>query len=127
VRFHLPGILWCVLIFISSSIPSNRLPSVGILGFDKLVHFGIYLVLCFLLHRSFSNQARFPFIRSHSLVTAVLGCIAFGITDEIHQIFVPGRTSSVYDIFANALGGLTYSLYLDFRGRRRKKREIAPR
>ena len=103
----------------SSSIPSDKLPAVRVLGFDKLVHFGIYLVLCLLLHRSFRNQSRSPFLREHSLIMSIIVSILYGATDEFHQLYVPGRSSSVYDLFANALGGLSYSAYWHFRGRKR--------
>lgn len=111
-------IVWCVAIFVSSSIPSDRLPAVGVFGFDKIVHFGIYLVLCLLLHRSLRNQSKFPFLRRHSLIMSIIVSILYGMTDEFHQLFVPGRSSSVYDLFANALGGLSYSVYWHLWGKK---------
>jgi len=117
-RIHLPVILWCAVIFVSSSIPSNRLPSVGVMGFDKLVHFGIYLVLCSLIHRSFRDQSMVSLIRRHSIAASIVACILYGATDEFHQLFVLGRSASVYDLLANGLGGFTYSLYWHMRGRK---------
>jgi VanZ family protein len=32
--------------------------------------------------------------------------LGYGITDEIHQMFVPGRIASVADILADITGGM---------------------
>ena len=37
---------------------------------------------------------------------AVAITIAYGATDEVHQLFVPGRTGDVYDLMADAAGAL---------------------
>lgn len=37
------------------------------------------------------------------LVTLFVGLI-FAASDEIHQSFVPGRTASIYDFIADAIG-----------------------
>jgi len=50
---------------------------------------------------------------------SIIVSILYGATDEFHQLYVPGRSSSVYDLFGNALGGLSYSAYWHFRGRKR--------
>jgi len=39
-------------------------------------------------------------------MTAALYAISYSISDEIHQAFVPGRTASVWDVLADALGAL---------------------
>jgi VanZ family protein len=38
-------LLWWVLIWILSSLPSDDLPSLQILSIDKLAHIGVYFVL----------------------------------------------------------------------------------
>jgi VanZ family protein len=48
---------------------------------------------------------------------SILVSILYGATDEYHQLHVPGRSASVYDLAANALGGLSYSLYWHLKGR----------
>lgn len=37
---------------------------------------------------------------------AVLITVAYGVSDELHQRAVPGRTAEVFDLYADALGGL---------------------
>lgn len=51
--------------------------------------------------------------------TAILIAIAYGISDEIHQFFVPNRNCCINDVLVNSLGimfsGFFYSLRLKFR------------
>ena len=50
---------------------------------------------------------------------AVIIAIAYGITDELHQFFVPGRTTSFLDILLNSVGiifaSVIYALLRFFR------------
>lgn len=93
-----PVFLWAGLIFIISSIPS--LPQVGFLWWDfalkKSAHMFEYAVLFYLLIR-----AKLP------VSTAFLIAILYAISDEIHQRFVPGRTSKLTDVGFDTMGMLT--------------------
>jgi len=59
--------------------------------------FGILLMLAFR-----SDQIGKP-MRRANFQSIILG-VLYGLTDEIHQYFVPGRTSSLADLGADALG-----------------------
>lgn len=52
---------------------------------------------------------------------AIMYCTAYGIVDELHQSFVPGRTSSVLDVLADVVGAVTVvyfiSRYVQYRTR----------
>lgn len=37
-------------------------------------------------------------------VYAVLACVAWGVLDEFHQSFVPGRETSIHDVVADTVG-----------------------
>jgi len=43
--------------------------------------------------------------RNHALMLAVSVAALYGVSDEFHQFFVPGRVCSVLDMVANGLGG----------------------
>ncbi|GBE20586.1 vanZ like family protein [archaeon BMS3Abin17] len=43
-------------------------------------------------------------------ILALIISIIYGITDELHQYFIPGRDSSFFDIGVDALGALSSSL-----------------
>ena len=62
-------------------------------GGDKASHFLEYAGLGFLLGKAFNRP-----------LLAVLLSAAYGITDEFHQSFVPGRDAGAPDWFADVLG-----------------------
>ncbi|MCY3731217.1 MAG: VanZ family protein, partial [Rhodospirillaceae bacterium] len=60
-----------------------------------------------------------------AVLLAVTLTVAYGLTDEIHQAFVPGRTPELRDLAADALGasagaalGWAWSIVLAVRARR---------
>jgi VanZ family protein len=114
----LPALLWGAVIFGSSSIPSARLPHIAVWNADKLAHFGIYCILAFLIDRALRAQTRFPLLQSRHLLFTVLLTTLYGLSDEIHQVFVPGRNASVYDLLADAAGALLFCAVSVLRSRR---------
>jgi VanZ family protein len=91
---------WLVLIFAASSIPGEGLaPAATILRADKLIHFGVYMILGVLLE----GWLRRPWL------TTLLGTM-WGASDELHQWFVPGRFVEVADLLADAAGVMVGAL-----------------
>lgn len=114
LQFQLPVIAWCVFVYTVSSIPSPNIPALGI-HTDKVIHFGVFGTLCWLGHIAFHHQPN-GVLKKYSLLTAILFTMAFGMSDEFHQMFTPGRTADIFDIVADTVGGLVYSaIYLRFR------------
>ena len=104
VLYWLPVILYCVLIFIQSSYPATqsipRFPHA-----DKLVHTGAYTLLGFLFFRAFQTTR----IQKGILLLVLFSALAsslYGISDEIHQFFVPSRTASIADALADVAGSI---------------------
>ncbi len=108
IQYQLPVIAWCGFIFIASSTPSQKIPGLENLS-DKLVHFGVYAVLCWLFHVAFFFQSSAS-LKRHSITAAVLMAIVFGASDEYHQTFTPGRSAELYDLLADTGGALFYAL-----------------
>ena len=108
LRNHWPALGWALLIFISSSIPAEKLPDVGKSGFDKIVHFVMYFVLAAAIHWSVRHQMVSPWARRYELVCTVLLTTLYGLTDEIHQAFVPNRNTSILDLAADIGGAALY-------------------
>lgn len=82
----------------------------------KYAHVLIYGALSFFASMTifFSGiaQKRKWYIRS---IYALLICIAYSISDEIHQTFVPGRGASLNDILIDSMGivcGISVSLLI---------------
>ncbi|NLI16722.1 MAG: VanZ family protein [candidate division Zixibacteria bacterium] len=102
VVYHLPLLLYIVLIFIGSSLPSPP-QSFPFLIKDKLLHVCEYLVLGILLMRSimaFSGKGPKPML----LIWAVFWGILYAASDELHQYFVPGRSCDFTDWLADFVG-----------------------
>ena len=93
------------IIFLLSHQPGDftRLPP--LIGLDKLLHVIAYgcLAGAFLYgmqpHTHDSN-------RSVTATVVVIFCIIYGISDEFHQSFIPGRYDSFWDVLADGIGAL---------------------
>lgn len=99
---YLPVILWACCLFIVSSIPSSSIPNLRINNVDLLLHFIAYAILGFLLGNAFlftREKVRLQFI-----IMACLAGIAYGASDEFHQMFVAGRSATVSDFIADSIG-----------------------
>ncbi len=101
VRF-IPALCWMALIFYLSSrskVPNPTNLSVELIAIaGHLVSFGIlFLLLWYALGTIvLSSNTRF--------LVAFLVTVGYGVVDEIHQAFVPGRHSSVLDVLTDAVG-----------------------
>lgn len=69
---------------------------------DKMLHAVGYSVLGVLALRAFHGG--FERLRPEPTLYAALAVILWGISDEFHQSFVPGRDASPWDVFADAVG-----------------------
>ncbi len=107
IQFQLPAAAWCFFIYIASSIPMAKLPSLENYS-DKFVHAGVFMILAWLVHVALHHQGN-DFIRRNSLWLTVLFVLLYGISDEIHQLYTPGRSTDIYDVLADTFGGLAYA------------------
>jgi VanZ family protein len=96
----LPPVLYMLAIFHLSS-ESNPIPSVTNLVWDKLLHTTEYAGLALLLCRALRGEG----LRWRvAIVAAIVLASGYGISDEIHQRFVPQRDSDVRDWAADTVG-----------------------
>ncbi len=100
---------WMATIFFLSSQPNLPTPYL-FHNQDKLFHFAAYGVLGVLLLMSF--RYKIPGYTGLQITMAVVLASLYGISDEIHQTFVPGRDAEVLDWAADTLGALTAVLIL---------------
>ena len=60
------------------------------------------------------------------IMFSIISATLYGISDEIHQYFVPYRDASIWDVVANTLGVICgvylYHLWADYRGQRTEDR-----
>jgi VanZ family protein len=75
----------------------------------KSAHVVVYAALAWLWWRALAPERRFTW---PVLLSALLLTILYGISDEIHQRFVPGRHGRVADVLFDAAGGLAMILLI---------------
>lgn len=109
---------WALLIFLLSSQSADSFDDTeGLLDFipalDFFAHLFLYFVLAALVHASLRIYLpkRKNFLASDTVIFSLL----YGVSDEFHQSFVPGRTASATDLLADVLGAtLAVTLWLAF-------------
>lgn len=85
-----------ISVVVASLIPAAAPP--GVWGLDKIVHFGVFLVLTVVPASVLS--------RNRAMLGAVMFLFAIGLGIEVAQSFVPGRVGSGSDFLADVLGVL---------------------
>ncbi len=94
----IPAILYVGLIwYVSGQEVTSKIS-----GYDKIIHIFEYGILGFLLAFGFNIKS----VKAQSLVLVYcfLTGILLGVTDEIHQYFVPYRMFDIKDILADTVG-----------------------
>ena len=107
--YWIPTLGYCIVIFgLSSSSKAVLIPS--FYGADNVMHGVEYAILGVLLARSiFVSKSRFS---NGSLIISIVALATlYGISDEIHQAFVPGRSASFWDVLADGSGSLIGALF----------------
>ena len=78
----------------------------------KMAHFTEYLILGILVLQLLSDYTK---INKRMLIVSLIICYLYSVSDEVHQIFIPGRTAKVLDTFIDGAGSLVgitiYSIY----------------
>lgn len=111
-----------MVIFGLSSVHGDQYPVVSISFADKIVHCGVYGLLGLLCYRGLIQTTRLRPVGA--LLISMLLALAYGITDEIHQLFVPYRSSEVLDVAADVVGGgLGATLAFVYQTTRRRQRQ----
>lgn len=95
-----PAVIWMAAIFYLShqSAPVQRVAS-DVNPF--ISHVAVYAGLALMLYIALAER---PAPRWVPASIAFALAVLYGVTDEIHQAFVPGRVASEADVAADALG-----------------------
>lgn len=101
--YWLPPLAWMGLIFFLSAQPQLPSPPEPVLDLilKKGAHFGVYAVLAFLWWRALS---RTRMSGRAALGLALVITLAYSLSDEVHQSFVPGRRPALFDVLIDAVG-----------------------
>jgi len=101
--FMLASICWMGVIYYLSSQPGRDMPML-FPGQDKLMHLVIFGILGFLTTGAVRAARQGYRARPFWIVVALV--TLYGIADELHQLFVPGRSADIFDVLADSVGGL---------------------
>ncbi len=99
---------WAGLIFLISSIAQYDLPGAPDFA-STAAHVIEYGILGFLIKRGIHGTYNEPgSIREERLyfIAALTACCLYALSDEVHQLFVPGRHFQVSDLIADSAGGV---------------------
>lgn len=102
IFFYLPPISYMALIFYMSSkpAPAGLLPEIW--NIDKAVHLIEYGILGALWFRAL-GVGKTNIGRTAIIAWAVT--FLYGVSDEIHQYFMPERSCEFFDAMADGIGG----------------------
>lgn len=91
------------LIFIASSIPGKLVPAAPIS--DKLIHLVEFGILSWILGKACRSSQKKIFIQQAGILSIIITTL-YGISDEIHQSFVPLRNPEIYDVIVDGIGAI---------------------
>jgi len=117
VRYHLPLILYSMIIIVVSSIPNLKTPELEVIAFDKIAHLFEYAILAYLAFRSTADLVTGSRISLAFLLAAAF-VSGFAFFDEWYQAMIPGRFSSGWDVLADLIGALLVLSFFALRRRR---------
>ena len=107
--------LYMLLIFVLSSIPDVGHKVAISWQFQNMLHMPLYGVLGFLWMRAFfHNNTEYR----RALFLTIVICCCYGLTDEFHQYFVPGRDASWGDFLFDAVGSIAGAFIYRYNGRK---------
>ncbi|WP_446898216.1 VanZ family protein [Clostridium sp. LBM24168] len=132
-------ILWIIIIFIFSNQPGNvsdekskfvvgLFNAIGVnlnnlfgnmanFAIRKISHFMEYLILYILLLNALYEKSKVK----RALLISIIIVFLYACLDEVHQLFIPGRSSRIRDIIIDTAGGfagLLTSFYYLYKKRR---------
>ncbi len=95
---------------------------------DKLLHFTAYAILGALFFRAFSKQRFTNNIRLTMILSMLLSTL-YGLSNELHQSYLPYRNADLMDAFADMLGSICgvyffYYLQINYSPRNRARKGV---
>ncbi len=122
--YYAPLLCWMAVIFAGSSFSRESLEVIlprllsggpdggaGLPFSDYLAHLSQFAVLSALTYWAFRSSGRLsrPALWGAVLVFTVL----YGVSDEVHQSFVPGRSATAADVMIDAIGGVAGLIFAE--------------
>lgn len=105
------GITDYIIRFLDKFVRSDLLHT-GILNhiIRKTAHFSAYFLLGILSHNAMGRSGVRGWRRA---VASILVCVVYAVSDELHQLFIPGRSGQATDVIIDSSGAaLSIMLYM---------------
>ncbi len=106
--------LYAACIFALSCVKGFPNVAPGIPGIDKAAHFVVYLPFAAVVWWALRGSGAGRW----AAMLAALIVSAYGVTDEVHQYYVPGRSMEFLDWLADAAAGFAWAGIVWLRARR---------
>jgi len=116
VSLWLPVIAYMAMLFGFSSLSTLPSPPADFSFYD--VHIAAYAGLGALTARATGKGLRN--VSWRAVIGAILISSAYGVTDEYHQLYTPGRSFDMLDMAADAIGSIVGASAVGAWGRIRK-------
>ncbi len=97
-----PALLMMASIFLLSSQPASRIPHLG--PYDTILKKGGHALGYAFLAISYYYALPSRLQSGYRIGIAFIMAVLFALSDEFHQSFVQGRSSSLTDVFIDAAG-----------------------
>jgi VanZ family protein len=98
-----PLVIYWAALLVGTSIPIQSIPSIFEFG-DKLEHLSAYAGLSILLNLAMVFQNKSEEVKVKHNLYSFFAAAGYGILDELHQIFIPGRSCELLDYIADLIG-----------------------
>lgn len=99
---YIPLVLYWIILFTATTLPGPQLPDIH-LG-DKIEHFSAFFILSILLNLTLIFQRKSYLLFKFATLVTVIICLSYGAIDELHQMFIPGRSADIRDWLADSTG-----------------------
>jgi len=101
---YLPLIIYWILLFVATTLPSKDMPDTGVS--DKVEHFTAYMILAVLLNLTLMFQNKYLNLKKKAWLYTLIVILTYAGLDEFHQLFIPGRDCDILDWLSDSAGVL---------------------
>jgi VanZ family protein len=103
LKYWVPPVVWAAVIFFFSSLASVKTTEIYWQDFllKKTAHMIEYGVFAGLLYRAFRSSSK---TAAEALFLSLLIAVLYAASDEVHQLFTPGREPTVRDVVFDIIG-----------------------
>lgn len=109
IKYFWKPLLWLAIICYALFIPADDLPLepfFRIPHFDKIVHFGLFFVLCLLLLRPFKLLKL-----NYYLLAPLISIVLSAMLETSQHVLSVSRNSDIKDFIANSLGAISSVMF----------------